>query len=211
VTALPSTHTGQQVRFDPRTGVDAGQPKERIMDEIGKILITGGCRCGKSTYALNLAEGHTNRVFMATAEARDREMAERIERHKRQRNNTWRTIEEPLELAGSLAREMGPGGLVVIDCLTLWLSNLLVRGDTCESIMDKVNTLTEMIQDTPGNLIVITNEVGWGIVPEHELARQFRDLAGFANQRLAEVCSRVVLMVSGLPVIIKGESRLYGG
>jgi len=172
-----------------------------------KVLITGGCRSGKSEYALRLAEDHTKKVFIATAEAGDREMAERIERHKKRRGKDWRTVEEPVDLVEALVRSKNNAKVVVIDCLTLWLSNLLVKGDSIERIMDQVDALAQEIGDAEADFIIVTNEVGAGIVPGNELARRFRDLAGLTNQRLAQVCDRVVLMVAGIPLVIKGENH----
>jgi adenosylcobinamide kinase/adenosylcobinamide-phosphate guanylyltransferase len=175
--------------------------------EILKVLITGGCRSGKSEYALGLAEGSANKVFLATAEGKDQEMCERIERHRLRRGRGWRTVEEPLNLVSALAGYKSEADLIVIDCVTLWLSNLLLRGDSPESILNQINALAREVQSAGTNLIMVTNEVGSGIVPVNDLARRFRDLVGFGNQRLAKVCHRVVLMVAGLPLVIKEENH----
>lgn len=171
-----------------------------------KALITGGCRSGKSEYALMLAGGSTNKVFIATAEARDQEMAERIERHKLRRGKDWKTVEEPLSLIEALSAYGSEADAVVVDCLSLWLSNMIVRGDNAEYILDRANDLARRVQDAESDLIIVTNEVGYGIVPENEMARTFRDMAGCANQILAGVCSQVILMVAGIPLVIKGDN-----
>jgi len=172
-----------------------------------KVLVTGGCRSGKSEYALRLGEGFASKVFIATAEAKDPEMAERIMRHQQRRGEGWRTMEEPLNLPAALAAGGSEAEVVVIDCLTLWLSNLLLRGDSPESILDQIHALAQEVQKASTNLVLVTNEVGSGIVPENELARRFRNLLGLANQRLAEVCNRVVLMVAGIPLVIQEENH----
>jgi len=172
-----------------------------------KVLVTGGGRSGKSEYALRLAEAHANKVFIATAESKDPEMAERIERHKLRRGQGWRTVEEPLDLVAALAEWKSGAEAVVIDCLTLWLSNLLLRGDSPESILNQVQALAQEVEKSSADLVMVTNEVGSGIVPENELARRFRELAGLVNQRLGKVCGRVVLMVAGIPLCIKEEDH----
>ncbi|MFH1076811.1 MAG: bifunctional adenosylcobinamide kinase/adenosylcobinamide-phosphate guanylyltransferase [Pseudomonadota bacterium] len=177
-----------------------------------KALITGGCRSGKSEYALGLAEASANRVFIATAEAKDHEMAERIERHKLRRGKGWKTVEEPLNLTAALLEHRNDAGVVVIDCLSLWLSNMILRGDGHEYILAQIKELAQEVQNAASNLIIVTNEVGCGVVPENKMARAFRDLAGCAGQQLACVCSLVVLMVAGIPLVIKenGKRRNYG-
>jgi len=172
-----------------------------------KVLVTGGCRSGKSEYALRIAEDREKKVFIATAEPGDGEMRERIERHKRRRGSEWRTVEEPIDLGGALAGSKAEADVVVIDCITLWLSNLLVRGDSEESILERVNALAEEVKEASADVIIVTNEVGSGIVPGNELSRRFRDLAGLANQRLTRVCERVVLMVAGISLIVKEEEH----
>jgi len=173
-----------------------------------KILITGGCRSGKSRYALELAKSISgSKRFIATAEALDDEMRQRIERHQQERGKDWQTIEEPLELSKifqQVGKEFGP---VVVDCLTLWLSNRLMQEDSRETIMDQMDQALQIISEPEATFIFITNEVGDGIVPENKLARKFRDLAGEINQRVAEFCDEVFVMVSGIPVKIKPTSE----
>jgi len=168
-----------------------------------KVLVTGGCRSGKSEYALRTVKGCERKVFIAIAEAKDEEMKERIKRHREKRGKDWRTVEEPIDLGGALAQSKREADVVVIDCITLWLSNLLGRGESDDSIMERINDLARKVKEASADVVIVTNEVGWGIVPGNEVSRRFRDLAGLANQRLAQACDRVVLMVAGMPVVIK--------
>ncbi|HEY7321492.1 MAG TPA: bifunctional adenosylcobinamide kinase/adenosylcobinamide-phosphate guanylyltransferase [Candidatus Binatia bacterium] len=167
------------------------------------ILITGGGRSGKSRYAEQRALTMGSKVlYVATAEAHDQEMAQRIAEHKQRRAAQWRTIEEPLELAETLLRERGQTDCALVDCLTLWFSNLLIRhGDKLASA--KVKELIEELPQLNFHLLFVTNEVGWGIVPDNLLGRQFRDLAGRANQQIAQAANEVVLLVAGIPIIAK--------
>jgi len=173
-----------------------------------KILITGGCRSGKSRYALELAKSIPgSKRFIATAEGLDDEMRQRIERHQQERSKDWQTIEEPLELSKIFQQVGKESGPVVVDCLTLWLSNRLMQEDSRETIMDQMDQALQSISEPEATFIFITNEVGDGIVPENKLARKFRDLAGEINQRVAEFCDEVFVMVSGIPVKIKPTSE----
>lgn len=167
------------------------------------VLIGGGVRSGKSAFALDLARRlGTRRLFIATAEARDLEMAARISRHVRERGADFRTIESPLEVVGSLdaAREVD---VVVLDCLTLWLSNLLLRGDSEMAILGQVDRLIETIREKPIHAILVTNEVGMGIVPESALGRSFRDLAGRAHQALAARADEIYFGALGTMIRLK--------
>lgn len=164
-----------------------------------KVLITGGVRSGKTRYALARAEAAgPARIYLATAQALDAEMAERIRRHQAERGPGWRTVEEPLDIARHL-----DGGPVLVDCLTLWLSNLLHARGEGASLEADFDALAEAVQRASGPLFLVTNEVGLGIVPENALARRFRDEAGRLAQRLALVCDEVVLCVAGLPLHVK--------
>jgi adenosylcobinamide kinase/adenosylcobinamide-phosphate guanylyltransferase len=169
------------------------------------VLILGGARSGKSAYALTLGERYPEpRAFLATAEALDQEMAERIERHRRTRPSSWKTIEEPLKIVEALEGLEGHYGVIVLDCLTLWLSNLLGTFHHDGAMMrGEIERLAEGIAHLLTPLIVVTNEVGLGIVPEHPTARLFRDLVGFANGELARVAEEVYLMFAGLPLRLK--------
>ncbi|MDE0510090.1 MAG: bifunctional adenosylcobinamide kinase/adenosylcobinamide-phosphate guanylyltransferase [Gammaproteobacteria bacterium] len=164
------------------------------------ILILGGARSGKSRHAMRLAEEKANSpVLIATAIAGDQEMRLRIARHRRDRGANWTTVEEPLELAGAIASH-APGNVVVVDCLTLWLSNLLHEERDCEA---EVNRLLKAVEDSTAELILVSNEVGLGIVPATSLGRKFRDEQGSLNQRLAEVAGEVVFLAAGLPLPLK--------
>jgi adenosylcobinamide kinase/adenosylcobinamide-phosphate guanylyltransferase len=170
------------------------------------ILITGGARSGKSKYAEDrVLEMGRRRLYLATAEAKDEEMVQRIAAHKKRRGDSWTTIEEPVELAEALLAHRGKADGAVVDCLTLWISNLLLRRDG-QYVRQKVAELLDILPALDFHIVLVTNEVGWGIVPDNPLAREFRDLAGWANQRIAETASEVVLMVAGIPVFVK-EAR----
>jgi adenosylcobinamide kinase/adenosylcobinamide-phosphate guanylyltransferase len=167
------------------------------------ILITGGARSGKSRYAeQRVGEMGGRRLYVATAEARDEEMAQRIAEHRQRRGNQWRTIEEPLELTQALLAEHGKTDCALVDCLTLWTSNLLIRRDD-KYASEKVEELIEKLPQLNFHLVFVTNEVGWGIVPDNPLARKFRDLAGWTNQCVAQAANEVILMVAGVPMIAK--------
>jgi adenosylcobinamide kinase/adenosylcobinamide-phosphate guanylyltransferase len=167
------------------------------------ILVTGGARSGKSRYAEEHAQQAGARLcYLATAEPEDEEMLQRITEHKKRRGNRWTTVEEPMELTAALLSQRGKADCVLVDCLTLWLSNVLIRRDE-KSATAKVEELVETLPQLDFHLILVTNEVGWGIVPDNPLARQFRDLSGRANERIAQVADEVVLMVAGIPLMVK--------
>ncbi|MEX2300924.1 MAG: bifunctional adenosylcobinamide kinase/adenosylcobinamide-phosphate guanylyltransferase [Bryobacterales bacterium] len=171
---------------------------------MGIVLIGGGARSGKSRYALEYAERHASApVFLATCEPRDDEMRSRIARHQTERSSLWTTVEEPLDLAGALRREAPRYDLLLVDCLTLWLSNVLL--DPGRDARQELNSLSGFLKGWRGPLLVlITNEVGQGIVPENALAREFRDLAGEMNQAVARAADEVYWMVFGVPMTVKG-------
>ena len=166
------------------------------------ILITGGARSGKSRYAEERAVAlGERRLYIATAEAKDEEMARRIHEHKFRRGSQWLTVEEPVELCSILLAQRRID-VALVDCVTLWLSNLMLRED--ENFVDqKVCDLLELLPRLDFHALFVTNEVGWGIVPDNPLARRFRDITGSFNQRLAAVATEVVLMVTGFPVIVR--------
>jgi adenosylcobinamide kinase/adenosylcobinamide-phosphate guanylyltransferase len=167
------------------------------------ILITGGARSGKSRYAEQRVLGCGARaLYVATAEAKDEEMAQRIAEHQKRRGAQWRTVEEPLELAEALLAQRGKIDCALVDCLTLWISNLLIRHDD-KYASEKVEELIEKLSQLDFHVVLVTNEVGWGIVPDNPLARKFRDLAGRTNQRVAHIATEVILMVAGMPMIAK--------
>ncbi len=165
------------------------------------LLVLGGARSGKSRHAQRRAEAAGRQpVLIATAEACDAEMAARIARHAAERDARWSVIEEPLELAETLRREAGPDRILVVDCVTLWLSNLFLRDrDPAAAAQVLVATVASL----EGPVIFVSNEVGGGIVPDNGLARAFRDAQGSLNQALAEACEAVVLMTAGIALRLK--------
>ena len=170
------------------------------------ILITGGARSGKSKYAERRAgELGERRLYVATAEAKDQEMAQRIAEHRQRRGNRWVTVEEPVDLAAALAARHGQTDCALVDCLTLWFNNLLIGYDG-KYAENKVEELVTILPRLDFHVVLVTNEVGWGIVPDNALARQFRDLAGRAHQRIAAIADEVVLTVAGIPMIVKKET-----
>jgi adenosylcobinamide kinase / adenosylcobinamide-phosphate guanylyltransferase len=163
------------------------------------VLVFGGARSGKSRFAESLA--HQPAHYLATAQAFDEEMRERIAAHKLQRGIHWVTHEVPIDLVGVLQSLDVPGNFILVDCLTLWLSNLLLAEMDCEAATDN---LVDHLQKARSRVVVVSNEVGLGIVPDNKLARRFRDVQGIANQRVADVALNVVFMAAGLPLILKG-------
>ena len=171
------------------------------MTKIRSLLVLGGARSGKSAYAQRIAErSGADPHLLATAEACDAEMKERIDRHRADRGAGWTTVEEPLAIAERLSRIAGAGRIVVVDCLTLWLANLMGAGGDPDAASRK---LSELVPDLGGPAIFVSNEVGGGIVPDNALARSFRDHQGRLNQAMASACDRVVLVTAGCPLQIK--------
>lgn len=173
------------------------------------IFITGGTRSGKSRFAEQRAlEFGRPLCYLATAQALDGEMDERIRRHQERRGDNWQTIEETLHLTQTLAGSDGVYGVILVDCLTLWLTNLLLlyqdqAEDAEERIMDDVHRLAVTLRGMTTPVIIVSNEVGMGIVPEHRLGRAFRDLAGQANQIVAAAAGEAWLVASGIPLRLK--------
>ncbi len=163
-------------------------------------LVVGGVRSGKSLYAENLVETHSPRIYLATAEAGDAEMAARIAEHQKRRGPGWQTIEEPLDLTVVLAAHSRPKQPVLVDCLTLWLSNVMAAERDVET---EIQALVDCLDALLGPVVFVSNEVGMGIVPDNALGRAYMDHAGRMNQRLAARAERVVLMSAGLPQILK--------
>lgn len=169
-------------------------------------LILGGAKSGKSRYGLSLAARYpAPRLFLATGQAQDAEMAVRIASHQKERGPQWHTREEPLALAATIAGVQEGYGVILVDCLTLWLSNLMLRADKSAGDLESdCEQLLDALKKTPTPVILVSNEVGLGIVPENSLARQFRDRAGRLHQQLAQIADLVTLVVAGLPLTIKG-------
>ncbi len=173
-------------------------------------LILGGARSGKSRYALHQGDEDSfhPKVFLATATAHDNEMARRIDRHRGERDPQWQTVEEPYGVLDALLKHSAsPRGLLVLDCATLWISNLLCGVGGKKLTPPEIETLFEklfrVLPELNVNLRIISNEVGLGIVPETSLGREFRDLQGRFNQSAASIAHQVVLLVAGIPVQIK--------
>lgn len=164
------------------------------------LLVLGGARSGKTRYAQRLVEAAGGGVLIATAEAGDAEMAERIARHQQDRGSDWQTVEEPLRLVETLTALPDAGRPILVDCLTLWLSNLMLAG---QNPTQEVERLAACLPNLPAPVILVSNEVGLGIVPDNALARRFRDQAGWMNQQIAAVATRVVFVAAGLPFSLK--------
>ncbi len=177
------------------------------MNDAHLTLITGGSRSGKSSYALNLAQeraGADGRAFfLATAQPIDDEMRARIDHHRSLRSSIFRTIEEPVELCEAVAKLYGSCEVLVIDCLTIWISNLLAANRGHDAIMAEADRLAAILRAAPFSTFVVTDEVGSGIVPMEPLGRRFRDLLGWTNQALGRAADRIVLMVAGHPLRVK--------
>jgi adenosylcobinamide kinase/adenosylcobinamide-phosphate guanylyltransferase len=164
-------------------------------------LILGGARSGKSAYAQVLAEACSpERLYLATGAPGDEEMAARIARHQADRGQGWVTIEEPLEVASALLAHARTGVVVVVDCLTLWLTNLMLAG---RDPGPAVSALANAIVALAGPAILVSNEVGMGIVPDHKLGREFRDWQGRANREIGAACDAVIFVAAGLPLRLK--------
>ncbi len=173
-------------------------------------LVLGGARSGKSRYAESLVTSIAPPyVYIATAEALDDEMGERIRKHRDRRGPLWETVESPLNLVESLNRLLGLGKPVLVDCVTMWLSNLL-HHDMFSPPERAVEQLCEMLRIVDYPLVLVSNEVGCGIVPENALARRFRDLAGWANQQIALACNGASWVMAGLAVPLKGNDADSG-
>lgn len=180
------------------------------------VLIGGGVRSGKSAFALARArELGDRRLFVATAEAGDDAMATRIAAHRSDRGDDFRTIEEPVDIARVLrVTTVTEADVVLVDCMTLWLSNLLCRGDDNESVLDAIDDLCDAVHAAPFATVLVTNEVGMGVIPASELGIRFRDLAGRAHQRLAAVADEIYLAALGTLLRLRPgpiEAILPGG
>lgn len=179
-------------------------------------LIIGGARSGKSALAERRAEASGGEViYIATAQVHDDEMARRVAHHQARRPAAWGCVEEPLHLADRLQALAAPGRCLLVDCLTLWLSNLFFAGRAaaqaeageavdCPLLHTETTALVEVLPRLDGSVILVSNEVGWGIVPMHPVSRLFADEQGRLNQRVAAACECVTLVAAGLPLALKG-------
>ncbi|MDP2928019.1 MAG: bifunctional adenosylcobinamide kinase/adenosylcobinamide-phosphate guanylyltransferase [Candidatus Omnitrophota bacterium] len=170
------------------------------------ILILGGARSGKSSYAMNLAKSTGKRiVFIATCIPGDSEMKHRIKLHKKSRPRTWRVIEEGIHIDSALREVKAGYDAVLIDCVGLFISNLMAVESSDKKIEEKVRSVIDAIKKSACEVIVVSNEVGMGIVPDNPLARRFRDLLGRVNQMIAQSADKVIMMYAGIPMVMKGE------
>jgi adenosylcobinamide kinase/adenosylcobinamide-phosphate guanylyltransferase len=174
---------------------------------VGRLLVvTGGTRSGKSRYAVERASAWGARVlYVATCQPQDDEMRERVRRHQAERPGMWTTVEPGPDVLTAI-QQQGPGADgILLDCLTLYVSSLLMSGYGEVEVMHRVDKLCQALREVPRPAAIVTNEVGWGVVPETSLGRLFRDAAGGANQVAAHYAQEVVLLVSGVPVVIKKQ------
>ena len=171
------------------------------------ILITGGARSGKSSYALSLGETFAKKAYFATAQALDLEMERRIAKHKQERDSSFRTFEVPIELDRAILKYASQFDFVLVDCLTLWLTNLLLQENV--SIEERIKKFLHAIETVKSVLVLVSNEVGMGVVPDSKLGRQFQDLQGALNQKAARLADEVIFMVSGFPLFIKKQEFSY--
>ena len=168
-------------------------------------LILGGCRSGKSSHALALANevSGNKKIFMATSIPTDQEMLDRVDKHVQERGPAWQTAEVPVDIPEKIEMLSPEVDVILVDCLTLWVSNLMFNGLNSQGLVKKVDQLTGVLEKAACPVIMVSNEVGSGIVPENVLARQFRDMAGFVNQKIAAASDVVTLVVAGIPMKIK--------
>ena len=171
---------------------------------MGKVVfITGAVRSGKSKLAVDLAKKSTkNILFLASCNPLDEEMKERVLEHKQARPGDWKTIEEPINVSAVIEKAKADE-LVIFDCLTLWISNIMLQLDTGELINEKIEELIIVLRQVKADIIIVSNEVGWGIVPENKLARQFRDIVGITHQKLAGLSDEVFLVTAGIAQKLK--------
>lgn len=173
----------------------------------GCVLVIGGAKSGKSRFSLNLCNGlMKKKVFLATAQALDHEMEERIKRHREQRGEDWVTVEEPIRIVERLRENDREDTVVLVDCLTLWISNLFMKhGKALQPVYQSMDELVDELTNIKGVIILVSNEVGMGIVPDNELARVYRDVSGSLNQKIATIARKVVAVMAGIPVVIKDQ------
>lgn len=174
------------------------------------ILITGGARSGKSGYSLKLVRAQEKKViYIATAEALDVEMKRRIRLHKRNRDKGWVTIEEPLDVLGAVKKLPAGKRVILLDCLTLFISNLIFKGLSDRAVYGEIKAILKALRQKADTAIIVTNELGSGIVPNDKLTRRFRDLQGRVNQIVSGEADCVYLLVSGIPINIKSGGKKW--
>ena len=171
------------------------------------ILVTGGSRSGKTAYSLERAMEHEQRIYIATAEPFDAEMRDRIAMHQEERGENFQTVEEPVNLAAAIGRIPPGTDVALIDCLTVWLGNLMHKHGEQGYPSPEITALLDVLKKPPCNLIIVTNEVGSGIIPHDAMTRTYRDHAGWLNQDVAAHADEVVLVACGLPFVLKGKNE----
>jgi adenosylcobinamide kinase/adenosylcobinamide-phosphate guanylyltransferase len=170
------------------------------------IFIIGGCRSGKSNHALQTAEkmpGH-RKIYIATCAPQDDEMKQRVAKHQKERSQSWVTVEAPLHLPEAILENSPNADVMLVDCLTLWVSNILMETDDEKQLEKMIAQFTGTLEKATTPIVLVSNEIGAGIVPENKLARQYRDIIGLVNQAVAKTASKVIWMVAGIPVTVKG-------
>ncbi len=170
------------------------------------VFIIGGCKSGKSSFALQLSEENypgLTKHYMATAIVFDQEMEERVKRHREDRKDNWFTIECPYELPSQISKIMSKHNLLLVDCLTMWINNLLFKGLSTKDIEKEIKRLVDVVVHGEGVFVFVSNEVGLGIVPGDKLSRQFRDIVGILHQKIAEIADKVYFVTCGIPNLIK--------
>jgi len=170
------------------------------------IFVIGGCRSGKSRQALETADGMPGdqKTFIATCIPRDAEMKQRVAQHQKERSLNWRTVEAPIHLPQAIIEQSRQANVVLVDCLTLWISNLMLELEDDRKILAILPELIRALKSADCPVVLVSNEIGTGIVPENQLSRRFRDLVGSTNQAVARQADRVVWMVAGIAVGVKG-------
>ena len=172
------------------------------------MLVLGGARSGKSAYAERRALSYSNApIYVATSRIWDDEMSDRVTKHRLRRGEEWTTIEEPHDLVGALGRVDDEGAVALVDCLSLWITNLIMEEDDPVSSFDG---LLSSLAASRSTVLLVSNEVGMGIVPENAMARRFRDLAGTLHQSIAAIADEVVLVVAGIPMMVKNDATPAG-
>jgi adenosylcobinamide kinase/adenosylcobinamide-phosphate guanylyltransferase len=170
-------------------------------------LVLGGCRSGKSKYALTYANTYWQppKCFLATSEPLDNEMHARIANHKKERGPDWHTMECPITICDTIHNNAHNYSGILLDCITLWISNLMCRDMDDDLIKQQISLFLDTLKKIECPIIIVSNEVGLGIVPDNQMARLYRDLVGYANQQIAEIADRVVFMVAGRPMTVKND------
>jgi adenosylcobinamide kinase/adenosylcobinamide-phosphate guanylyltransferase len=172
------------------------------------VFVIGGCKSGKSRHALQTAEkiAANRRIFIATCAPQDAEMKQRVARHQKERGLNWVTVQEPLHLPAAILENSLEANVILVDCLTLWVNNLLMETDDEKQIKENISRLIHTLEKATGPVVLVSNEVGTGIVPKNKIARKYRDIMGLVNQAVAKAADKVIWMVAGIPVTVKGES-----